>query len=193
MLLQQPMLQTIETLERHLMHVQESRWLIGGSCGLLLHNVEIQRIPRDLDLYVDQCDVASLHEALQTYSMDTPAHSETPIYSSILSHYDILGNAVEVVGDFRVAAQHSLYQVEAVYLWERHSRIVHVTDSCSVKIMPLAHELLFNLLRDRPDRYEPIARVIRKQPAQHMPALQDLLARNSWGHDFRKKLELLFD
>ncbi|MFD0694845.1 hypothetical protein ACFQZT_12135 [Paenibacillus sp. GCM10027628] len=193
MFLLQPMLQTIVTLDRHLMHAQESRWLIGGSCGLLLHQVDIQSNPRDLDLYVDQNDVPTIHAALLEFSLDLPACSRTPIYSSILSHYDIEGNAVEVVGDFHVDAQQSHYSVEAAYLWERHSLSVSLSDSCTVKIMPLAHELLFNMLRDRPDRYEIIAQAIRKQPERHMPALHDLLERNRWGKEFRNRLAQLFD
>ncbi|MNJ48251.1 hypothetical protein D3C77_434410 [compost metagenome] len=46
--------------------------------------------------------------------------------------------------------------------------------------MPLAHELLFNVLRERPDRYTAVAQVIRSSPDHHMPLLQALLAGNVW-------------
>jgi hypothetical protein len=191
LVLLQPLLQTIETLNQQLLLAQSSRWLIGGSCGLLLHNVDIQRSPRDLDLYVDGIDIAPVHAALQAYAVDTPAYNETPIYASILSHYDIHGDRVEVVGDFRVHALESTYCVEAAYLWENHRTTVLLTSLYSVNIMPLAHELLFNLLRDRPDRYEAIAQVMRSQSDKHMPALLDLLERNNWGNELRVKLERL--
>ncbi|NEW06090.1 hypothetical protein GK047_08720 [Paenibacillus sp. SYP-B3998] len=190
-LLLQPLLLTIESLHQQLQRAEGTRWLIGGSCGLLLHNVDIQRSPRDLDIYVDSIDVQTLHASLNENAIDTPVYSETPIYASILSHYDIQGNSVEVVGDFRVQAMRSTYQVEVSYLWEHHCTVVPLTPLCTVKIMPLAHELLFNLLRDRPDRYEAIAKMMKSNPSPHVPALEDLLARNSWGREILSRLERL--
>ncbi|MEW9699003.1 hypothetical protein [Paenibacillus sp. SI8] len=187
----QPLLPTFEALHKQLLQAQGARWLIGGSCGLLLHNVDIQRSPRDLDLYVDGSDVAAVHASLKQFAVDSPEYNETPIYASILSHYELHGNAVEVVGDFRVNAFHSAYCVEAAYLWEHHSAKIQITASCSVKVMPLAHELLFNLLRDRSDRYQAIAQAMRNEPELHMTALRDLLNRHTWGTEFRRKLEEL--
>ncbi|MGO4273672.1 hypothetical protein AB4Z22_28220 [Paenibacillus sp. TAF58] len=192
MVLLEPLLPTITTIHTQLLQVPDVRWLIGGSCGLLLQHVEIGRSPRDLDIYVDENDVNAVHTSLLDYLVDAPIFSETPIYASILSHYLIGGNAVEVVGDFRVNALHSFYQVEASYLWENHSHSVTIGEQ-EVRLMPLAHELLFNLLRNRPDRYEAIARTINAFPEQHMKALSDLMQRNRWGSEFERKLELLID
>ncbi|MCY9664720.1 hypothetical protein M5X11_07095 [Paenibacillus alginolyticus] len=192
MVLLEPLLPTITTIHTHLLKVPDVRWLIGGSCGLLFQNVDIGRSPRDLDIYVDDSDVIAVHTSLLEYSVDAPIYSETPIYASILSHYHIGGNAVEVVGDFRVNALHSSYQVEASYLWENHSHSVMI-DEQEVKMMPLAHELLFNLLRNRPDRYEAIARTMKAFPEMHMQALSDLMQRNHWGSELERKLEQLID
>ncbi|NOU72090.1 hypothetical protein GC098_11770 [Paenibacillus sp. LMG 31458] len=192
MVLLEPLLPTITTIHTQLMQVPDVRWLIGGSCGLLLQNVDIGRSPRDLDIYVDDNDVTAVHTSLVDYSVDAPIYSETPIYASILSHYLIDGNAVEVVGDFRVNALHSLYQVEASFLWENHSHSVTINEQ-EVKMMPLAHELLFNLLRNRPDRYEAIAKTMKAFPELHMQALSDLMQRNRWGSEFERKLERLID
>ncbi|MDQ0915675.1 hypothetical protein [Paenibacillus sp. V4I5] len=192
MVLLEPLLPTIITIHTHLLQVPDVRWLIGGSCGLLLQNVDIGRSPRDLDIYVDDNDVTAVHASLLDYSVDVPIHSKTPIYASILSHYLINGNAVEVVGDFRVNALHSSYQVEASYLWENHSHSVTI-DEHEVRIMPLAHELLFNLLRNRPDRFEAIAKTMKAFPELHMQALSDLMQRNRWGSEFERKLERLID
>lgn len=192
MVLLEPLLPTITTIHTHLLKVPDVRWLIGGSCGLLFQNVDIGRSPRDLDIYVDDSDVIAVHTSLLEYSVDAPIYSETPIYASILSHYYIGGNAVEVVGDFRVNALHSSYQVEASYLWENHSHSVMI-DEQEVKMMPLAHELLFNLLRNRPDRYEAIARTMKAFPEMHMQALSDLMQRNRWGSELERKLEQLID
>ncbi len=60
-------------------------------------------------------------------------------------------------------------------------------------MMPLAHELLFNLLRNRPDRYEAIAKTMKAFPELHMQALSDLMQRNRWGSEFERKLERLID
>ncbi|WP_173184543.1 hypothetical protein [Paenibacillus alginolyticus] len=192
MVLLEPLLPTITTIHTHLLKVPDVRWLIGGSCGLLFQNVDIGRSPRDLDIYVDDSDVIAVHTSLLEYSVDAPIYSETPIYASILSHYHIGGNAVEVVGDFRVNALHSSYQVEASYLWENHSHSV-IINGQEVKMMPLAHELLFNLLRNRPDRYEAIARTMKAFPEMHMQALSDLMQRNRWGSELERKLEQLIE
>ncbi|NRF89695.1 hypothetical protein HQN89_01400 [Paenibacillus frigoriresistens] len=192
LVLLEPLLPTITTIHTHLLKVPDVRWLIGGSCGLLFQNVDIGRSPRDLDIYVDDSDVIAVHTSLLEYSVDAPIYSETPIYASILSHYHIGGNAVEVVGDFRVNALHSSYQVEASYLWENHSHSV-IINGQEVKMMPLAHELLFNLLRNRPDRYEAIARTMKAFPEMHMQALSDLMQRNRWGSELERKLEQLIE
>jgi hypothetical protein len=192
LVLLEPLLPTITTIQTHLLQTPGVRWLIGGSCGLLLQDVDIGRSPRDLDIYVDYNDVTTVYTSLQNYSVDTPIYSETPIYASILSHYLIDGNTVEVVGDFRVQALHSSYQVEAAYLWDNHCRLAMI-DGLEVKVMPLAHELLFNLLRNRPDRYEPIMKTMQAFPELHMQALNDLMQRNSWGIAFKSKLEQLIE
>lgn len=157
-----------------------------------MQNVDIGRSPRDLDIYVDRNDVVVTHSSLQDYSVDTPVYSQTSIYASILSHYQIHGDAVEVVGDFRVEALDSIYQVEVAYLWEGHSHTV-VIGNQEVKVMPLAHELLFNLLRNRPDRYEAIYKTMIAAPELHMATLNTLLQRNSWGIAFEQRLGELID
>ncbi|WP_425262355.1 nucleotidyltransferase domain-containing protein [Paenibacillus pectinilyticus] len=192
MKLLEPLLPSISTIHSRLQQAHEVRWLIGGSCGLLLHNVDIGRNPRDLDIYIDQKDVHAVHALLQPYAIDSPTYSETPIYASILSHYHIDGHTVEIVGDFKVSAHASLYQIEIEYLWDHHPNTAIVEDRM-VHLMPLAHEFLFNVLRNRPDRYEPILRTMQGQPDVHMPALEDLLIRNQWGLDFQEKLKELLD
>lgn len=192
MVLLEPLVPTITTIHSQLLQAPSVRWLIGGSCGLLMQNVDIGRSPRDLDIYVDRNDVAATHSSLQDYSVDTPVYSQTSIYASILSHYQIHGDAVEVVGDFRVEALDSIYQVEVAYLWEVHSHTV-VIGNQEVKVMPLAHELLFNLLRNRPDRYEAIYKTMIAAPELHMVTLNTLLQRNSWGLAFEQRLGELID
>jgi hypothetical protein len=47
--------------------------------------------------------------------------------------------------------------------------------------MPLAHELVFNVLRNRADRYEAIAQAMRYDPASHLPALEGILSCNRFS------------
>lgn len=174
----------LDTVSRHLAPTGV-RWLVGGSSGLILQRVALSGGPRDLDLYVDEDDVAAAYEALRAYAVDAPCYSETAMYASVLSHYEMAGTTVELVGAFRVAAGGSLYRVEAGYLWSRWAQELAQPEPAggvgTVKLMPLAHELLFNLLRGRPDRYEPIAEAMRREPERHMAALADLLARGRWS------------
>ena len=192
MKLLEPLLPSISTIHTRLQQALNVRWLIGGSCGLLMHNVDIGRSPRDLDIYIDLKDVHIVHTLLQPYAIDSPELSETPIYASMLSHYRIDGHAIEVVGDFKVKALESLYQVEVEYLGENYYCSATVEEQ-EVPLMPLAHEFLFNILRNRPDRYEPILRTMQAKPDKHMPALTDLMKRNHWGHEFHEKMKELLD
>lgn len=192
MKLLEPLLPSISTIHTRLQQAHNVRWLVGGSCGLLMHNVDIGRSPRDLDIYIDLNDVQKVHTLLQPYAIDQPEFSETPIYASMLSHYRIDGHVVEVVGDFKVKALGSVYQVEVEYLGENYACPATVEEQ-EVPLMPLAHEFLFNVLRNRPDRYEPILRTMQAQPDRHMPALTDLMNRNYWGHEFHVKMNELLD
>ncbi|MGG1515154.1 hypothetical protein ABE504_07060 [Paenibacillus oryzisoli] len=184
----EPILPAISVICTRLQRDHGLPWLIGGSCGLLMQHVEIGRRPRDLDIYIDEAAVMPVHERLKPFAMDTPCFSESPIYASKLSHYAIEGTAVEVVGEFQVKAMASHYQVEVAYLAEHLAQRVSIS-GVEIGLMPLAHELLFNVLRERPDRYEPIAKAMMADPEKHRPALNALLHRNAWSHDFMEHLE----
>ncbi|MFD0680933.1 MULTISPECIES: hypothetical protein [unclassified Paenibacillus] len=163
-------------------------WLVGGSCGLLLQGVPLHAAPRDLDLYTDKPAAAVIHRVLLPYSVDQQIEDQSGIYKSILSHYDINGINVELVGGFEVTALDSLYKVEAAYLADTHLLEMNtiqeadLDDEVSIphlKVMPLEHELLFNLLRNRPDRYEAIATVIRSRNVGLTQTMRQLIERNS--------------
>lgn len=172
----------------------DSIWLVGGSTGLLLQGVQLNALPRDLDLYADRRAAEDLHMALRRYATDDQTESETPIYRSILSHYEMNGVKVELVGAFEVRAMDSEYCVEAEYLARTHALAMPFGKGETVRLMPLAHELVFNVLRDRPDRYEAIARVCRaREPERHMRALDDLMARNRFSGDLADRLRTLLD
>ncbi|GMX65222.1 hypothetical protein Elgi_44920 [Paenibacillus elgii] len=172
----------------------DSTWLVGGSTGLLLQGVQLAAQPRDLDLYADQRAAEDLHMALRRYATDEQTESETPIYRSMLSHYEMNGVKVELVGAFEVRAMDSEYRVEAEYLARTHALAVPYSEGKTVRLMPLAHELVFNVLRDRPDRYEAIARVCQaREPERHRLALDDLMARNRFSGELSDRLRTLLD
>ncbi|CAG7641304.1 hypothetical protein ACFQI7_11805 [Paenibacillus allorhizosphaerae] len=169
-------------------------WLVGGSTGLMLQGVSLAAPPRDLDLYIDREQAAEMHEALKPYAVDEQAESETALYRSILSHYDIGGVKVELVGAFEVRALESEYKVEAAYLSQLQAPWLTQPGLESVRIMPLMHELIFNVLRARPDRYEAIADLCRRQDtAIHRLMLERLASRNRFSAALTDTLERLLN
>ncbi|MBB3109272.1 hypothetical protein FHS18_001324 [Paenibacillus phyllosphaerae] len=154
-------------------------WLVGGSAGLMLRGLPLTVPPRDLDLYADLEDAAIIHERLKRYAVDDPHLSVSPIYRSVLSHYEIEGISVELVGGFEVTASHSHYRVEARRVLNPH-RFEIAVGHHHVSIVPLAHELWFNVLRQREDRIESIAAAIRNDRTPHLEGLDAVEAHNAF-------------
>ncbi|MBM6995522.1 hypothetical protein IM700_007585 [Paenibacillus sp. DXFW5] len=167
-------------------------WLLGGSCGLWLQGVALATAPRDIDIYADLDTASRLHERLQRFATDQPRHDRSGLYTSQLSHYRIEESTVELVGGFEVHTAGAYYRTEVDALLAPAAQRVTLRDT-SFSVMPLAHELVFNLLRQRPDRYLPIAGLIRKAPEQHLPLLDELLQRNEWSSDWVGRLAELLD
>lgn len=155
-------------------------WLIGGSCGLYLRGLKLEKQPRDIDVYTDEPYVKPLAERMQSCMVTPPHYSETPIYRSTLSHYLVNGIQVELVSDFYIDAADSSYHVEVSQLLAAYSLEV-ARWGMTFKLMPLAHEFVFNLLRNRADRFELIAQEIRNDPKQHRPALLEIIERNKFS------------
>ncbi|MDB4866621.1 MAG: hypothetical protein JWR03_954 [Cohnella sp.] len=152
-------------------------WVVGGSTGLALRGAQLDRPPRDLDIYADEEDIMVIHRCLEEYATDMPSLSQTERYQSILSHYSLDGTVVELVGGFTITAFGTRYRTEV-------GRLLHaagdsyVVQGRDVRVVPLGHELLFNVLRERDDRASLIGSLIRQQPDRHLPILQNLLERN---------------
>ncbi|WP_206107071.1 hypothetical protein [Paenibacillus favisporus] len=163
----------------HALWQTSSCWLIGGSCGLLLQDVHLDKPPRDIDIYADSASVSELHYALSGRAVDQPVLSVTDQYRSVLSHYKWSRYTLELVGGFEVQAEGSHYKVEI------NRRLapagVHAKlHSIRIPLMPLSHELLFNVLRNREDRYTAIAAAMRADLQAHLPLLEDLLTDNAF-------------
>jgi hypothetical protein len=181
----------LDALAAHLSNTN-ALWVVGGSTGLVLRGAALASPPRDLDIYTDEQDVTEIHRRLKAYAIDEPSPSTTPRYRSILSHYLLEGTVIELVADFEVRALGSLYRTEV-------RRILHpdgeswAVPGTSITLVPLAHELLFNMLREREDRVDVIGRLIREQPERHLKVLRQLIERNEISPETQQMIRSVAD
>ncbi|WP_225999067.1 hypothetical protein [Paenibacillus sp. BJ-4] len=166
-------------------------WMLGGSCSLLVQGVELDRLPRDIDIYADIQAAKQLHAHPPGVNIDRQQVDRSGSYVSLLSHYELEGFPVELVGGFEVLCDGALYRLEVErLLWSAGIQLN--LGRASLHLMPLSHELLFNLLRNRPDRYRAIAEVMKRDPQRHLVILKQLLISNIWAEEQLDKLvELL--
>lgn len=170
----------------------KARWLVGGSAGLALRGARLASAPRDLDIYADADAAKALHMRLAEWATDVQAWDETGRYRSLLSHYRYGGVTIELVGDFEIHIPGSRYLTEVdafLYAhgddWFPHDR------TPSIRLMPLGHELIFNVLREREDRALEAARLIRADPQAHLRTLELLAARQSLSEGIKSELRRL--
>ncbi|MHA7963610.1 nucleotidyltransferase family protein [Paenibacillus sp. CAU 1782] len=159
-------------------------WVTGGSAGLMLRGLPLAASPRDLDLYCDEENGAELHHRLKAYALNIPHFSESDIYRSTLSHYDIGGWRVELVAGFQVASMGCRYKVEVRDVLLPHGKSVTVGNHHATTLVPLAHELWFNALRGRADRVETIVGGILLDRDRHMAAMKAIEERNRFPDEF---------
>lgn len=164
-------------------------WLLGGSAGLALRGLSLDKPPNDLDLYADSTAALAIHRQLAGYAIDKQEHSTTAIYESLLSHYEIAGIRVELVGDFVVTARGSRYAVQVERLLRPYAESVALEAEGGGKVLiplvPLAHEFIFNVLRGREDRVAVIAEEMLKDTKRHIPAFERLLNAGDYHPDER--------
>lgn len=185
----EPLLQAIEVIARAVAPTG-AQWLIGGSTGLLLRGLELTVPPRDLDLYADDEAAGIMHEALRAYAVDEPQLSVSPIYRSVLSHYNVSGVQVELVGGFVVSSGLNRYAVEVEDVLNP-LRTPVAAGPYTVGVAPLAHELWFNVLRARDDRVAPIAARMRKEHGLHTDALRLIASRNRLSAEMQQHVSQL--
>jgi hypothetical protein len=149
-------------------------WLLGGSVGLLLQGVPLQAKPRDIDLYTDTPYIEILFNQLSKYAAVPPHYSETGNYSSTLCRLEISTVPVEVVGSLTMKVDDSTYETRIAPLYA--CKLSSEMDG--VALMPLTHELIFNYLRNRPDRYLPIARKMRDHLPNHLNLFHEIVGMN---------------
>ncbi|WP_342574402.1 hypothetical protein [Paenibacillus sp. FSL M8-0142] len=174
------------------LNLTDQPWVLGGSCSLLLQGVQLDKPPRDIDIYTDAESVHELHASLADWAEDAPHLDQEGMYASILSHYGRYGVSIELVGGFTVMTGGSEYRVEIGPLLH-HAAPEHRIQGTVVRLMPLSHELVFNVLRARPDRYEATAAAILLNPNEHLPLLSKILTRNRLNMQHRSTLSGLLD
>ncbi|NDI34342.1 nucleotidyltransferase domain-containing protein [Chengkuizengella sediminis] len=164
-------------------------WYVGGSCGLLLQNISLKAEPKDLDIQIETKFSPTIHSLLQSYALDKPHYSESEIFKSLLSHYEIGGIEVELVADFSVHSLMSEYIVDMSFL-KKYSNTVNL-NGLQIKVMPLAHEFVFNVLRNRPDRFLAAAEKMISNRTLYFPALYEILKRNQFDDIHVQKMSEL--
>ncbi|OMF35171.1 hypothetical protein BK133_10675 [Paenibacillus sp. FSL H8-0548] len=169
-----------------------AKWILGGSASLMLRGLDLASEPRDLDIYCDDEDMYALYEALKPFAIDEPEFSVTDIYRSRLCHFQIENVQVELVGGFQVSAGGSSYRTMVRELLIPYSESVSLAGSgLTAALVPLAHELWFNYLRDRKDRVELIVEAFANLFSKHVDALHAIEASNTLADDTKGSLHQL--
>jgi hypothetical protein len=175
----------------HCLNTTSRKWLLGGSCSLILQGVELLCPPRDIDLYADADSVIPLHKAIAQWSVDEQTLNKGGLYSSILSHYELNEAQIELVGAFSIGSNTFEYRVQVEDSLQLDASEIEV-DGVLMSLTPLSHELIFNVLRERPDRYEAISNTMKVNQASHMPLMEKLIRNNKLEDNHIQKIaELL--
>ena len=95
----------------------------------------------------------------------------------------------ELVANLTVRTANGRYNVEVGALLRRYAPTVEIGTE-RIPLMPLEHELIFNLLRGREDRYVPIAETVRQKGVDEL-LWRQLQERNALSLDFWKRASAL--
>lgn len=168
---------------------KQYKWLLGGSCSLLLQGVELTDPPNDIDVYADFEIAKQLHKEISSYSVDEQRLDRSGTYTSLLSHYQIGEASLELSGGFEICTSDSLYRTDIAFLIPYAQKYNIPGMHHSIYMTPLSHELMFNILRERSDRYDLIAKKMNENIEVHTPLLKDLIRRNVWSAEHLEQLE----
>ncbi len=169
---------------------QPPAWLLGGSCGLLLHGVTLDAAPHDIDLYADIQDARRLHDVLSGYTVSGPEEDYSGGCFSLRSCYSLENTSIELIGGFEIGHGSWQYSVNIQRLLA-YAPVQDFTGIGLLRLMPAAHELIFNILRGRAERCASIAAYLRHDLSAHLPLLQSLILDNGLDLSFQMKLNQL--
>ncbi|MNO43172.1 hypothetical protein D3C76_333880 [compost metagenome] len=161
--------------------------LLGGSCGLLLHGVGLNAAPQDIDLYADLEDAERLHDALGRYAVSGPQEDYSGGCFSLRSCYSFGHASIELICGFEIGHGSRKYSVDIERLLA-YAPVQYFTGIGLLRLMPAAHELIFNMLRGKSERCECIAAYLRHNLSDHLPLLQSLILDNGLDLSFQLKL-----
>jgi hypothetical protein len=166
-------------------------WLIGGSGGLLLRDMPLTALPSDLDVFCDEPYMLAIHEALQAYASNAPYVLQDLFAISTLSSYRVQDQDVELIAGFEIqTAEGNHYVTQVERLLRPYAKYVQHNGQ-TIGIVPLAHEWIFNVLRERPDRVRLIEAAMLAAPEEHLPALAKLYEASDWFASIREQAEAL--
>ncbi|RCW51122.1 nucleotidyltransferase domain-containing protein [Paenibacillus prosopidis] len=172
----------------------QSKWIVGGSAGLMLRGIPLSAAPRDLDIYCDDEYMHSIFQSLKEFAVDEPTVSVTGMYRSRLCHFHIQNVQVELVAGFQVKASGCRYETAVRELLIPYGdRIKLGGESQSVYVTPLAHELCFNMLRGRSDRVQLIVQAFAEAPEIHAGALQAIELGNAFTEAVKCRIHRLIN
>lgn len=158
-----------------------AKWIVGGSAGLMLRGIPLSAEPRDLDIYCDDEDMFTIFQSLREFAVDEPTVSVTGMYRSRLCHFQIHNVQVELVGGFQVTATGCHYETAVRELLIPYGERIKLSGtSLGVYVVPLAHELYFNVLRGRSDRVQLIVQAFAEAPEMHERAFQAIESSNTF-------------
>ncbi|MGM0880480.1 MAG: nucleotidyltransferase domain-containing protein [Bacillota bacterium] len=178
----------------HATESKPSKWVVGGSAGLMLRGIPLSAAPRDLDIYCDDEDMYSIFQSLREFAVDEPTVSVTGMYRSRLCHFHIHNVQVELVGGFQVKASGCHYATAVRELLIPYGKRIKLSGtSQSVYVAPLAHELCFNMLRGRSDRVQLIVQAFAEAPEIHTGALQAIELGNAFTEPVKCSIHRLIN
>ncbi|WP_128894452.1 hypothetical protein [Longirhabdus pacifica] len=183
------MVHVIDKLDRCL-KPQGVHYVIGGSSSLMLQHVELNQHPNDVDVYVAESDVLKAHDALKSYAIDTPRIIENGMFRSNMSGYVIHNMLVELVGGFQITTSATKFALIIDRDHPYHVSEVYVLGK-RIAITSLAYEFVFNVIRERADRYIPIVQKMNKQMELHHDDLQRMLQHHIISMEHKNKISQL--
>jgi hypothetical protein len=186
----QPVREALSLITR-LSRPEGLKWLVGGSTATILHGVSLAAPPHDLDIDAPGDGALKLGELLSSFVVSPVQRSDTDLYNNLFGRFDVNGTKVEILGDFEIKARswsHRLVITEDLY-----NRCTEVTlqPGLTVRLVPLEHQLIVNLIRGRVDRVASISATLRGQGGPDQKYLQEIFERDRIPEQVRLMIDRL--
>ncbi|MNR07383.1 hypothetical protein D3C85_1234990 [compost metagenome] len=124
---------------------------------------------------------------LSGYTVSGPEEDYSGGCFSLRSCYSLGNTSIELIGVFEIGHGSWQYSVNIQRLLA-YAPVQDFTGIGLLRLMPAAHELIFNMLRGKSERCECIAAYLRHSLSDHLPLLQSLILDNGLDLSFQLKL-----